>query len=87
LGGRQQLQQLLADCHVEPANYLLIQRLDALGDTIEEVSDRLTQLESLGIEVIATEQSYNSSQLTTSDIPNIRANLFKLMSEIQKRPM
>ena len=83
LGGRQQLQQLLADCHVEPANYLLIQRLDALGDTIEEVSDRLTQLESLGIEVIATEQSYNSSQLTSTNTPNIRANLFKLIDEIQ----
>lgn len=83
LGGRHQLQQLLADCHVEPANYLLIQRVEKLGDTLEEVSDRLTQLESLGIEVIATEQSYNSSQLTITDVPNIRANLFKLINEIQ----
>jgi DNA invertase Pin-like site-specific DNA recombinase len=84
LGGRQQLQQLLADCRVEPANYLLIQRLEALGDTLEEVSDRLTQLESLGMEVIATEQSYNSSQLANTNSPNIRANLFQLISEIQK---
>ena len=84
LGGRQQLQQLLADCRVEPANYLLIQRLEALGDTLEEVSDRLTQLESLGMEVIATEQSYNSSQLANTNIPNIRANLFQIISEIQK---
>ncbi|HEY9829823.1 MAG TPA: recombinase family protein [Stenomitos sp.] len=83
LGGRQQLQQLLVDCQVEPANYLLIQRLDALGDTLEEVSDRLTQIESLGIEVIATEQPYNSSQLTTTESPNIRANLFKLIGDIQ----
>jgi DNA invertase Pin-like site-specific DNA recombinase len=83
LGGRQQLQQLLAVAQVEPADYLLIQRLDALGDTVEEVSTRLTQLESLGIEVIATEQLYNSSQLTSTDTPNIRANLFKLIGEIQ----
>jgi len=83
LGGRQQLQQLLAVAQVEPADYLLIQRLDALGDTVEEVSTRLTQLESLGIEVIATEQLYNSSQLTSADAKNIRANLFKLIGEIQ----
>src|ERR687886_1827795 len=83
LGGRQQLQQLLRDCQAEPTDYLLIQRLDTLGDSVEEVSDRLTQLESLGIEVIATAQPYNSSQLTSTDTPNIRANLFKLIDEIQ----
>ena len=83
LGGRTQLEQLLKDCQVEPANYLLIQRLDALGDTVEEISDRLTQLESLGLEVIATEQPYNSSQLTATSATTIRANLFKLLSEIQ----
>ncbi|HEY9613499.1 recombinase family protein [Allocoleopsis sp.] len=83
LGGRQQLQQLLRDCQVEPTDYLLIQRLDTLGDSVEEVSDRLTQLESLGIEVIATEQPYNSSQLASTNLPNIRANLFKLIDEIQ----
>jgi DNA invertase Pin-like site-specific DNA recombinase len=84
LGGRQQLQQLLAECKAEPADYLLIQRLEALGETVEEVSDRLTQLESLGIEVIATEQPYTSFQLTTTNTTNIRANLFKLLGEIQK---
>jgi len=83
LGGRQQLQQLLTDCQAEPTDYLLIQRLDTLGDSVEEVSDRLTQLESLGIEVIATEQPYNSSQLTSTNTPNIRVNLFKLIDEIQ----
>jgi DNA invertase Pin-like site-specific DNA recombinase len=84
LGGRQQLQQLLEDCQTEPANYLLIQRLDVLGDSVEAISDRLTQLEALGIEVIATEQSYNSSQFTTDSGINVRANLFKLIGEIQK---
>jgi DNA invertase Pin-like site-specific DNA recombinase len=83
LGGRQQLQQLLADCEVEPADYLLIQRLEMLGDTVEDVSSRLTQLESLGIEIIATEQPYNSSQLASVDAKTIRSNLFKLIGEIQ----
>jgi len=83
LGGRQQLQQLLDQSKAEPANYLLIRRLEELGDSLEEVSDRLTQLEALGIDIIATEQSYSSSQLTNGDSTDIRANLLKLLSEIQ----
>jgi DNA invertase Pin-like site-specific DNA recombinase len=83
LGGRQQLQQLLDQSKAEPANYLLIRRLEELGDSLEEVSDRLMQLEALGIEIIATEQSYSSSQLSNGDSTDIRANLLKLLSEIQ----
>ena len=83
LGGRTQLEQLLADCSAESPHYLLIQRLEVLGDTLEEISSRLNQLESLGIEVIATEQAYHSSQLTT-DSTHIRANLFQLLGEIQQ---
>lgn len=83
LGGRQQLQQLLDQSQAEPANYLLIRRLEELGDSLKEVSDRLTQLESLGIEIIATEQSYSSSQLTNADSTDIRANLLKLLREVQ----
>jgi DNA invertase Pin-like site-specific DNA recombinase len=83
LGGRQQLEQLLADCQAEPVDYLLIQRLDALGDTLEEVSDRLSQLEALNLEIIATEQPYHSSQFSGADPPHIRAQLFQLLGEIQ----
>jgi DNA invertase Pin-like site-specific DNA recombinase len=83
LGGRQQLQQLLDQSKAEPANYLLIRRLEELGDSLEEVSDRLTQLEALGIDIIATEQSYSSSQLSNGGSTDIRANLLKLLSEIQ----
>jgi DNA invertase Pin-like site-specific DNA recombinase len=57
--------------------------LEELGDSLEEVSDRLTQLEALGIDIIATEQSYSSSQLSNGDSTDIRANLLKLLSEIQ----
>ncbi|HLO84392.1 MAG TPA: recombinase family protein [Nostocaceae cyanobacterium] len=77
LGGREEFQQLLSDCEVESANYLLIRRLEELGDNLEEVSDRLQQLESLGIIVIATEQPY------TSDAAHLRAGLFKLLQQVQ----
>lgn len=83
LGGRTQLQQLVADCQTECVDYLLIRRLDVLGDTVEDVSDRIAQLEAIGVEIITTEQTYNSSQLTTADATTIRANLFQLIGEIQ----
>ena len=83
LGKRQQLQQLIADCQVQPVEYLLIRRLQELGDTVEEVSDRLKQIEALGINVIATEQSYNSAQLAKADAKEIRTNLAQLLQEIQ----
>ncbi len=79
LGQRQQLQQLIADCQQNTPEYLIIRHLQELGDTITEISDRLNQLEALGIEVIATQQNYKSSQ---SNI-NIKNNLAQLLQEIQ----
>jgi DNA invertase Pin-like site-specific DNA recombinase len=72
LGGRQQLRQLLKDCQAEPADYLLIRRMEELGDSVEEVSDRLTQIQSLGIQLVATE----------SEIPQ-QVNLLQLLQQIQ----
>ncbi len=75
LGKRFQLQQLLNDCQAEPANYLLIRRLEELGDSLQEVSDRIAQLETLGIQLLVTEQPYTSTQ--------IRLDLLKLLQAIQ----
>ena len=83
LGKRQQLEQLLADVQENPPNYLLIRRLEELGDSVVEVSDRLMQLESLGIEIMATEQSYNSSQFNQAETAILKANLAQLFQEIQ----
>ena len=85
LGGRQQLRQLLDDSKAEPADYLLIRRLEELGDSLEEVSDRLLQIEALSIQIIATEQSYSSSQATDPiKGANLRTDLLKLLGEIQR---
>ena len=83
LGQRQQWQQLFKDCQTNPPDYLLIRRLEELGDCLEEVSDRLSQLENLGVEIIATEQDYNSSQLKNSNASDIRTNLAKIVQEIE----
>lgn len=84
LGGRDQLQQLLVDCEVEPGVCLFVRRLEQLGDSLEEISDRLTQLEVLGVKIVATEQPYSSSQLIATNATEIRASLFKLLGEISK---
>ena len=84
LGKRLELEQLLSDCQVEPADYLLIRRLEELGDSVEEVSDRLTQLEAMGIQIIATEQPYSTSQADTGTGLNLRTSLLKLLGEIQR---
>ena len=74
LGGRQQLQQLLKDCQTEPVKYLLIQRFEELGDTVQQVCAHLEQLENLGIELIVTDEKQTEN----------RANLLKLLAEIQR---
>ncbi|MEQ8462550.1 recombinase family protein [Coleofasciculus sp. E1-EBD-02] len=78
LGGRQQWRQLIADCQTEPTDYLLIRRLEELGDSITQVSDRLTQIQALGVIVMATEQSYCSHDT------NCQTNLLQLLSEVQQ---
>ncbi|MBA3922881.1 MAG: recombinase family protein [Nostocaceae cyanobacterium] len=75
IGQRRELLSLFHDSQTAPPNYLLIRRLEELGDTVTEVSDRLTKLEAMGITLIATEQPYTSNQ----DIKT----LLNLIQEIQ----
>lgn len=57
IGKRTQLQQLLKEAQTAPPDYLLIQRLEQLGDTIAEIQNRLLLLESLNIKIVTTEQT------------------------------
>jgi DNA invertase Pin-like site-specific DNA recombinase len=79
LGQRIQLQKLMTDCQTEPVNYLLIHRLEELGDTFTEISDRLHELEAMGIMIIATEQPY------TSQNSHIEADVWELLQQIQSQ--
>ncbi|KJH71395.1 recombinase family protein [Aliterella atlantica] len=71
IGKRTQLQQLLKAAQTDTPDYLLISRLDQLGDTIAEITNRLLLLESLNIKIIATEQ-------TTP-----KADILQLLQQIQ----
>ncbi|TAE52567.1 MAG: recombinase family protein [Nostocales cyanobacterium] len=79
LGNRSQLQQLIKDCQKQPTNYLLIRRLEELGENLEQVNNNLNQLEAMGVIVIATEQQY------TSESAKFRIELFNLLQEIQRQ--
>ncbi|MGV0027597.1 recombinase family protein [Phormidesmis priestleyi] len=72
---RPELQKLLSECQIEPVDYLLVRRLEELGDSVQEVGDRLTELETLGIQLITVEQS-------NADADH-RADLLKLLQQVQ----
>lgn len=50
-GDRTQLAQLLQDCYKDCVIYLLIRRLDDLGDTVTAISDCCWQLHQLGVQI------------------------------------
>ncbi len=77
LGQRFQRLQLLSDCKTAPADYLLIRRLEELGDTVGEVCELLAELEALGMRLIVTESA-------TPTGAGLRADLLKLLKEIQQ---
>ena len=83
IGEDTQIQQLLNDCRQSAPNYLLVQRLEELGDNIKIICDRLNELESHGVEVIATEQDYNSPEWKRLDRGQLQLNLSSLLQEVQ----
>uniref|UniRef100_B8HV36 Recombinase n=1 Tax=Cyanothece sp. (strain PCC 7425 / ATCC 29141) TaxID=395961 RepID=B8HV36_CYAP4 len=58
---RPQLQQLIQDCQRQPTDYLLLRRLEELGDSVAQVCDRLAELEALSLCILVLEQDYQSS--------------------------
>ena len=82
LGERQQLQQLITDSQKNPPKILLIRRLEDLGNTVTEICDLLKLLESLGIEIIASKQDYQSSKFALENLQDSKVALIKLLAEI-----
>ncbi|MBE9013535.1 recombinase family protein [Pseudanabaenaceae cyanobacterium LEGE 13415] len=67
---RTQLKQLISE---NESVQLLVRRLEDLGDSIAEIHDRLSQLESLNIEVITTE-SEKLSATTLQQLQELQHN-------------
>lgn len=72
---RSQWQQLLQDCQTQPTDYLIVRRLEDLGESIPEVSNRLAELEALDIPLLVVE--------TTQPNMALRADLLKLLQQVQ----
>ncbi|MFB2836236.1 recombinase family protein [Floridanema evergladense] len=75
-GGREQLKQLLVKSQSEPPEHLLIRSLAELGDSVQEVCDRLQEIESLGVKLIIGDKDSPITQ-------NSKIDLLKLLQEIQ----
>ena len=82
LGQRQQLRQLIANVQANPPQKLFIRRLEELGDNIQEICDRLKQIESLGIEIIAIEQDYCSAKFAPENVQDNKLALMQLLEEV-----
>ena len=82
-GDRYQLNKLITDCQLETFNYLLLRRLEELGDNLTEISDHLEKFESLGVEIITTEEDYCSSNFQKLNSQQLKQNLTQLLSQIQ----
>lgn len=86
---RPQWQQCIQDCQSEPADYLLVRRLEELGESVPEVSDRLAQLEALEIQLLAIEQSVSLTIAETAASSvlaanSIQADLLRLLQHLQR---
>jgi DNA invertase Pin-like site-specific DNA recombinase len=71
LGQHDRLDRLLLDCQSQRCDYLLVRRLDELGDSVREIQQVLSKLVELNIELITTE----------SDISQ-QLNLLQLIDKI-----
>jgi DNA invertase Pin-like site-specific DNA recombinase/predicted metal-binding protein len=78
MGSRQQLQQLLMDCETETVACLVVRRLEELGDSIQAVSDCLSAIEALGIQLIAIDETIGAGDRSIQ-----RSDLFYLLESIQ----
>ena len=65
---RLQLQKLLEDCRKETPDYLIIRRLNELGNNIENIADNLAKLETMGITPVTLEQGCNSLEKISKTI-------------------
>lgn len=83
IGSDRELKQLIADCESKPPSYLLIRRIEELGNDLKLICDRLNRLESFGVEIIATEQDYSSSDRQL-DLEQYKLKLSSLLQELQK---
>ncbi len=82
---RPQWRQLLQDCEREPADLVVVRQLEDLGDSVQEVRDRLVELEALGVAIATLDDlSDTSSELTGVNLGNSQATLLQRLQSLQQ---
>ena len=84
MGNRQQLDQLLQDCQATSVAYVLIRRLEELGDSLQEVSDRLAELETLGVPLFVTQDTIGTGEQSTGKQGMTRSDLLYVLQALQE---
>jgi len=84
IDSRNQLNQLFNDCQNDSPSYVLIRSLHELGDSFAEILRAIALIESLNIEIIAIDQSYNSSKFKVIDKPVYAEKLHHIWQQIEK---
>ena len=85
IGDRISWKQLIKDCQLQAPSYLLIRSLEQLGDDAKTVGDRLFHLESLGIQIITTEDDYCSSEFSKLSNERLKNRLAKILDNIRAK--
>lgn len=84
IGERQQLQELFEECQTEAPDYLLIRRVEELGNSVEEACDRLAKLESCGIQVIPLESEIEATKTRPAIGKMTRLEALKFVRQLQE---
>ena len=83
VGDRFALEQLILDCQQNPPSYLLVRRLEELGDRVTDIGDCLDRLESLGVEIVTIQDDYSSSKFKEINDRSFKSDLSSLLHKIQ----
>ncbi len=84
IDSRENLKQLILEAKHNPPDYLLINSLHELGNTLTEIENNINILEKLNIEIISLKQDYESKKFRIIKDKQIRAKLLKIWQEIEK---
>lgn len=80
---REKLNQLFIDSQDNAPDYLLINSLHELGNSLTEVENNIFKLESLNIEIISLQQDYHSKIFHNITSIQQRKELLKIWQEIE----
>ncbi|AFZ54913.1 recombinase family protein [Cyanobacterium aponinum] len=80
---REKLNQLFIDSQDNAPDYLLINSLHELGNSLTEVENNIFKLESLNIEIISLQQDYHSKNFHNVTSIQQKKELLKIWQEIE----